>query len=177
MVMIRAEILRSRWMVRFLRSHGAVVGEGVTIGWGANVSLGEGATLKIGDNVRVDRYTDLIVWGGSTMELGEGIYIGKRNIISAVKSVKIGAHTMTAHQVTVIDSNHEFSSSILIKDQGPRSSPIEIGPDCWLGANSSVLAGVSLGAKTVVGAHCLVNKSFAGHSVIGGLPAAEIRKF
>jgi acetyltransferase-like isoleucine patch superfamily enzyme len=175
-LMIVAERVRSRWLVQYLRTQGAVVGRGVTIGWGTNIGFAPGASLRIGNNVHVDRYTDLIMLAGSCLELGDSVYIGKRNIISTARSVKIGASSMTAHQVTIIDSRHEYAAkAVSIKDQGMKVDPIEIGTDCWLAANVSVLPGVHLGERTIVAAYSMVNKSFAGRAVLGGVPAAVIR--
>ena len=52
--------------------------------------------------------------------------------------------------------------------------PILISEDCWLGANSVVLPGVSLGKGTVVGANTVVTKSFPDYAILGGVPAQII---
>ena len=53
---------------------------------------------------------------------------------------------------------------------------VVIGENCWLGMNSVILPGVSLGDNTIVGAGSVVTKSFMdGNCVIGGNPARIIR--
>nr|WP_283244199.1 DapH/DapD/GlmU-related protein [Luoshenia tenuis] len=52
-----------------------------------------------------------------------------------------------------------------------------LGEKCWIGMNSVVLPGVTLGPHTVVGAGAVVTKSFPeGYCVIAGNPARMIRK-
>ncbi|MCB0275013.1 MAG: hypothetical protein KDI06_09385 [Calditrichaeota bacterium] len=56
------------------------------------------------------------------------------------------------------------------------AEPIEIGDNCWLGANSIILPAVRLGQHTVVAAGSVVTKSFPeGDVVIGGNPARVIK--
>lgn len=62
-----------------------------------------------------------------------------------------------------------FSMSIIKK-------PIVIGDYCWLGRNVNILAGVTLGPRTIVGAGAVVTKSFPeGYCVLGGNPAKVIK--
>jgi acetyltransferase-like isoleucine patch superfamily enzyme len=50
-----------------------------------------------------------------------------------------------------------------------------IGNDVWIGANSTVLAGVKIGDGAIIGAHSLVNKDVAPYSIVVGVPAKHLR--
>jgi acetyltransferase-like isoleucine patch superfamily enzyme len=52
---------------------------------------------------------------------------------------------------------------------------IKIGDDCFLGAHSFILKGVSLGKHCVVGANSVVTSSFPDYTVIAGAPARKLR--
>jgi len=54
--------------------------------------------------------------------------------------------------------------------------PVELGECCWIGMNSVILPGVTLGPHTIVGAGSVVTHSFAdGYCVIAGNPARLVR--
>jgi len=54
--------------------------------------------------------------------------------------------------------------------------PITIENDIWIGANVTILDGVKIGNGAVIGAHSVVTKDVAPFSIVGGIPAKEIKK-
>lgn len=56
-----------------------------------------------------------------------------------------------------------------------KSSPILLERNVWIGANTTILKGVTIGENTVVGAMSLVNKDLPSNSVCAGNPAKKIR--
>jgi len=94
-------------------------------------------------------------------------YLDGRNGIVFGKNVWIGPY------VKIISMNHDSNNyNKYIKEK-----PIEIGNNCWIGANVIILSGVKLGNHTVVGAGAVVTKSFKeGNQIIGGNPAKIIKK-
>jgi acetyltransferase-like isoleucine patch superfamily enzyme len=64
-----------------------------------------------------------------------------------------------------------------LKAPAAPESPIVIGENCWLGANSVILPGVNLGPRTIVGAGAVVTKSHPeGNLVLAGVPARVLRR-
>lgn len=70
--------------------------------------------------------------------------------------------------VTVED---KFVDGVNLYDQ-----PVVIEDDVWIGANVTILKGVTIGHGSVVAAGAIVTKSFPPYSVIGGVPAKLIKK-
>lgn len=96
-----------------------------------------------------------------------GIYI------QAAGKVDIGRGTFIAPNVGIITSNHDFSNLALHNE--PKA--VVIGENCWIGMNSVILPGVTLGNHTIVGAGSIVTKSFEkGYCVIAGTPARMIKR-
>lgn len=90
----------------------------------------------------------------------------------AIGKIVIGKGTWIAPNVGLITANHSISD--LNAHDSPKS--IILGENCWIGMNSMILPGVTLGNHTVVGAGSVVTKSFPdGHCVIAGNPAKVIR--
>ena len=88
----------------------------------------------------------------------------------------MGANVLIGPNVVIVSSQHQWEadSELPIIEQGHRSAPIEIGDDCWIGANSVVTPGVVLGRGTVVGAGSVVTTSTEEYSIVAGAPARVI---
>lgn len=54
--------------------------------------------------------------------------------------------------------------------------PIIIGNDVWIGTNVTILDGVKIGDGAIIGAHSLVTKDIAPYTIVGGIPAKELKK-
>lgn len=53
---------------------------------------------------------------------------------------------------------------------------IIIGNDVWIGYDAMVMAGVKIGDGAIIGARAVVTKDVEPYSIVGGVPAKEIRK-
>jgi len=62
-----------------------------------------------------------------------------------------------------------------MKDQGVTVQFVTIEDDCWIAANSIVLAGVTIGKGSVVAAGSIVTKDVPPYSVVAGAPAVVIK--
>ena len=54
-------------------------------------------------------------------------------------------------------------------------APIKIGKHVWIGSNSTVLQGVTVGDWAVIAAGAVVTKDDPPMSIVGGVPAKVIR--
>lgn len=55
-------------------------------------------------------------------------------------------------------------------------APIVLGKNVWVGSNSTILQGVTVGDNAVVAAGAVVNKNVPDNVVVGGVPAKIIKK-
>ena len=98
---------------------------------------------------------------------------GFGNYFQAIGKITIGRGTYIAPNVGLITSNHNLED--LDKHDPPK--PIYLGEKCWIGMNSMILPGVTLGPHTIVGAGSVVIDSFEkGNCVIAGNPAKIVKK-
>lgn len=56
------------------------------------------------------------------------------------------------------------------------SKRVEIGNDVWIGEGVCIVSGVRIGDGAIIGAHAVVTRDVEPYSVVGGVPAKEIRK-
>ncbi len=76
--------------------------------------------------------------------------------------IEVGDNTIIGMNAMVL--THEFLHDRV------RSGQVRMGRGCLIGANSTVLAGVTLGDGTMVGALSLVNKGTPTGAFVGGVP-------
>jgi serine O-acetyltransferase len=97
-------------------------------------------------------------------EIGEGTQLGYGGMgIVIHKDAKIGRHCLISHQVTVGGRS------------GLKDLPV-IGDYVRIGAGAKILGNVRIGDFAIIGANAVVVKDVAPGSVVGGIPAREIRK-
>lgn len=87
--------------------------------------------------------------------------------------IYIGKGTWIVQNVGIITENHNPDNL----DMHLTAEDVHIGKNCWIGMNSVILPGVTLGEKTIVGAGAIVTHSFPdGNCVIAGNPAKIIKR-
>ena len=93
-----------------------------------------------------------------------------------IGKVTIGAHVRVAAYAVLVGENHVFEDlDTPIWLQGMTSEGIVVGDDVWIGANVTVVDGVTIGAHAVVGAGSVVTNDVPEYAVMGGVPARLIR--
>ena len=95
-------------------------------------------------------------------------------MIQASNGVRLDRSVLLGPGVKIVSGNHDLD------DFGAASvaaAPIEIGANCWIGANAVVLPGVRLLTGTIVGAGSVVTRSpETGGVVLAGNPARVVKQ-
>lgn len=86
-------------------------------------------------------------------------------------TIRVGDYVRFAPNVGVLSANHD-----LYDHRKYNVAPIVIGDYSWIGMNSVITAGVTLGTRTIVAAGAVVTKSFPdGFCVLAGVPAKVVK--
>lgn len=106
------------------------------------------------------------------IRIGKNCKIYSRLVSPEAYLISIGDDVTISTNVHLI--NHDNSVCKVLPEFTDVFGRITIGNNCFIGANSIILPGVTLGANTIVAAGSVVTKSFEGNVVIGGNPARII---
>lgn len=66
----------------------------------------------------------------------------------------------------IYDHDHDFRHPDGLKAEAFKTAPIVIGKDCWIGANTVILRGTTIGDNCVVGAGSIIKGNYPAESVI-----------
>lgn len=131
-------------------------------------------TISIGRDCRIRRYA-VIAPSGGRISIGENSLVNVFGTLMGHGSVDIGADVLIGPHTTIVAGNHTFDDpNTPIVQQDVVGKGIDIHDDVWIGANCTVLDGVTLEEGSVVAAGSVVTESVAARTVVGGAPAKKI---
>ena len=168
--------------VRIFYPNNLQVGYNTIIEDGAEINCLSQQGIKLGNRVTIGKYAIIRpsnIYGGTIGEgltMGDNSNIGPYNYIGCSGKITIGNNVMLAPRVSIYAENHVFDHpEILIRDQGVEKKEVIIEDDCWIAANSILLAGVTIGKGSVVAAGSVVTENVPPYSVVAGVPAKWIK--
>lgn len=102
------------------------------------------------------------------MRVGKNVALGVMAMFDMLfpELITIGDHTVIGYNATIL--THEFTA------EEWRRGPVHIGSRVLIGANATVLAGVTIGDGATVAAGALVTRDVPAGAMVGGVPAREL---
>lgn len=114
-------------------------------------------------------YTDF----GKNITVGEGVFVNACCHFQDHGGVTIGNGCQIGHNVIFATLNHELAPE---RRKKTYPAPIVLGRNVWVGSNTTILQGVTIGDNAVVAAGAVVTKDVAANTVVGGVPARFIKR-
>lgn len=112
---------------------------------------------------------------GYNIELKGFVYINHNSVFLDCAKIEIGEDTFIGPNCGFYTAIHPINAKDRI--QGLEwAKPITIGKGVWLGGNVTVLPGVKIGDRAVIGAGSVVTKDIPSDVVAVGNPCKVIRK-
>jgi len=116
------------------------------------------------------------------VSMGEGTYanIGFIGVNDAETPIYIGNHVSIAPNcicVACSSANNGISINQIpyVRDALTKKAPVVIEDEVWIGANVTILPGVTIGRSSIIGAGSVVTDDVQPFSVYAGVPARKIR--
>lgn len=158
------------------------VGKSLTLGDNVEINALSKEGVKIGNGVSILNNT-IIECTGVIRNLGEGLVIGNNVGISQNSFIQVRGKVIIEDNVifgpgiSIFSENHNSEDpNKPISQQGETRIGVTIKQNSWIGANATILDGVTIGKNSIVAAGSVVTKSFPDYSVIAGVPAKLIKK-
>lgn len=140
------------------------------------------AILEKRSMIKLDEYSEIkeyviIKTFENPVTIGKYSQINPFTVIYGASGVYIGDYVMIAPHCMIVAGNHNHNqlSEPMRTAKSISKGPIKIEDDVWIGANCTILEGVTIGKGAVIGANSLVNKNVEPYTVVGGVPAKFIK--
>jgi galactoside O-acetyltransferase len=143
-------------------------------------------TLAIGNSTIVEG-SILFDRNGAQVSIGDRTFIGASSIVCAEK-IEIGNDVLISWGCTIVDHNsHAIDWASRKNDvtnwaqgkknwSGVKIKSVKIHDKVWIGLNSIILKGVTIGEGAIVGAGSVVTKDVLPYTIVAGNPARIIRE-
>ena len=111
-------------------------------------------------------------------DFGKNITVGKNVFINACchfqdqGGITLGDNCLVGHNVIFATLNHGFAPE---ERQSMLPAPIVVGRNVWIGSNSTILQGVTIGDNSIIAAGSVVTKDVPANAIVAGVPARFIR--
>ena len=123
------------------------------------------------------------IFYGYNVHMGNDVRMGAGAVLMCTNApIYIGDHVLFGPNVTMITGDHridlvgEYISDVGEDKKLPENDlPITLKGDNWIGANVTILKGVTIGEGSVIAAGAVVTKDIPPYVIAGGVPAKVIK--
>lgn len=127
--------------------------------------------ISVGSNTTINKF--VTIWA-TKLTIGDNTQINPGTVIYG--DVIIGNNVMIAPNCTIAGGNHKYTTRTKpMRFQGSDEKPIIIEDDVWIGANSSILGGVTIRKGSIIGAGSVVTKDIQDYTINFGNPCIFIK--
>jgi chloramphenicol O-acetyltransferase type B len=131
--------------------------------------------ISVGKGVRIGKGTQI---RPQAVSIGDYSAIGEDCLFSAY--VTIGRFVMIAANVAIVGGDHRYDvpGVPIIRSGRAERRPVVIEDDVWIGRDSTILHGVTIGEGAIIAARSFVDRDVAPYTIVSSPPAKVIwRRF
>lgn len=133
------------------------------------VSQITGQSIDPTTEIRLPFYSDF----GRNLTVGKNVFINSGVTFTDMGGITLEDNVLIGPKVTIVSVNHPLSPA---HRHGLELKPVRIKQNAWVGANATILPGVTIGENAVVAAGAVVTKAVPANTVVAGVPAKVIKK-
>ena len=121
--------------------------------------------LCIGRKLKMHNGAKIRVRKDGKLEIGKNFGMSNGCVVTAYDHIKIGDNVMLGPNVLIYDQDHDYRAEGGVAAMKFKTAPITIGNNVWIGANTLILRGTTIGDNSVIGAGCVVKDNIPKDSV------------
>ena len=166
---------RPRWWLRLLRPLLHPAGKGSKICSHARADIFPWHRFVLERDAQIEDYA-VVNNGAGDVRIGVGSRVGVGSVV--VGPVDIGRYVFLGQHVSVQGLIHGYEDVTQDPNLQPLMlRPVKVGDSTHLGANSTIMAGVTIGERCQIGAGSVVTKDIPPYSVAVGNPARVVKRY
>ncbi len=163
----------------FVEARRLILGKGVSIGSNSYIDASASNGVTLGDSVTIREFGWIqcrsgLGERGARLRVGEKTYIGPFAVIGVGGPIDIGNRCQIGARVSISAESHDNDGGLFTTGLVTRRG-VRIGDDTWIGNNVSILDGVKIGSRCVLGAGAVVTRDVPDDSTAMGVPARATR--
>jgi acetyltransferase-like isoleucine patch superfamily enzyme len=139
----------------------------------AEIYIGPQGDLQVGSGVI--SLHDFTVRLEAPVVIGNDVFFNRGCHVVVKAGLTIGDRTLIGEYVAIHDEAHVIENGKVKGRNEFDAKPITIGSDVWIGAKATILPGVTIGDRCIVGANAVVTKDIPEGSVAVGIPAKVVK--
>ncbi len=128
------------------------------------LEMNKGANVFIGKKVRIHSGCKIKVRNGANLVINDEVKVNYYCIVACHDNIEIGEGTELGPCVFLYDHDHDYKAGL--KNNKFKKGSIRIGKKCWIGANTIILRGTTIGDNCVIGAGCVLKGDYPDNTVI-----------
>jgi acetyltransferase-like isoleucine patch superfamily enzyme len=122
------------------------------------------------------RFFNLYRAGLSALEIGDDCFLGDECLLDLAEAIRLERQVTLAERVLVLTHlNVGYRDHPLQRHFPATAAPVRLEEGCFVGANATILAGVTVGARAFVAAGSVVTADVPRSTLVAGVPARVVR--
>jgi acetyltransferase-like isoleucine patch superfamily enzyme len=134
--------------------------------------------LGLPETTRIRERTKIV--SPENLVMGEHCWIGENTVLDASGGLEIGDHTSIGLNCLVFTHSSWLANMMLENHPGSdliERKPVKIGKGCFIGGNSVIMMGVTIGDCATISPLSVVTKDVPAYSLVSGNPARVFQRY
>lgn len=134
-----------------------------------------GNKIVFGRKTTFRRRLNVIIAKDAKIKIGSNCFFNNDCSLNALKEIEIGNDTIIGENVKIYDHNHVFKDkNKRITEQGFKTEKVLIGNNCWIGSNTVILKGVTIGDNVIIAAGSVINFNVGDNKIVKNKKCMEV---